>query len=252
MKKVDVEVRVTSIHHCTRDKTRFEAFQNQIEIDRKARGKPNVVYAWFGGSTAIVDRVLTNGFGVPANVLPTDVLGIGVYLSPLRHLSAKLADSDDNGIKHLIFCRVELGNLEKLEGSSQQYEPSRVEFDTGCDDPNNPNWYVVWAADANRRIHPECIVSFSISGDLGTSLLFLPLFLKKNFLVDQPGVGVNYALEELFSKIENSLHPIQVQELCFLYDSFQDDKLSEDDFISRLRKMVGDEVLCSAIRELTG
>jgi hypothetical protein len=77
--------------------------------------------------------------------------------------SAKFAEADDNGEKHIILCRVILGNVETVVAGSQQYYPSSIDFDTGTDDPKNPKWYVVWSSVMNRHIIPECVVSFKSS-----------------------------------------------------------------------------------------
>lgn len=78
--------------------------------------------------------------------------------------SAKLAEADQNGEKHIILCRVILGSVEKVETGSQQCYPSSVEFDSGSDDPKCPNWYIVWSSNMNRHILPECVVSYKPSG----------------------------------------------------------------------------------------
>ena len=74
------------------------------------------------------------------------------------------SEADNNGEKHMILCRVILGNVEKLEAGSQQCYPSSSEFDTGADDPKNPKWHFIWSTNMNRHILPECVVSFKCSG----------------------------------------------------------------------------------------
>lgn len=85
---------------------------------------------------------------------------------------------DGNGEKHLILCRVILGNVEKVEVGSQQYYPSKLEFDTGADDLNNPKWYIVWSSNMNRHIIPEFVVSYKSSRQVqGKCWLFLLMWL---------------------------------------------------------------------------
>lgn len=67
---------------------------------------------------------------------------------------------DDNGEKHVILCRVIVGNVEKVEFGSKQSHPSAVNFDTGVDDPENPKWYVVWCSNMNTHVLPEFVLSF--------------------------------------------------------------------------------------------
>ncbi|XP_022768572.1 probable inactive poly [ADP-ribose] polymerase SRO3 isoform X1 [Durio zibethinus] len=241
IRKVDAGVTITSIHQCMHEghlnKARLEVFQKQIEITKAARGTSNLVYAWYGASAKVVESILAHGFGMPSKV-PTTVYGIGVYLSPVGfpHLSAKLANADNDGIKHLILCRVILGNVEKVEAGSQQYHPSSLDFDTASDDPKNPEWYVVWSTNANMHILPESVVSFRPSSNMQGQPRPLP--------------GVKYSLEKLFSKIKSSLPPAKVQEIWISYTSYKAGTLAKDAFISQLRLVAGDEVLRSAILEI--
>lgn len=72
-------------------------------------------------------------------------------------------EADDDGVRHVVLCRVILGNVEKIEAGSQQSYPSSAEFDTGADDLNNPKWYVVWCSHINSRILPVYVVSYKSS-----------------------------------------------------------------------------------------
>ncbi|KAE8715612.1 hypothetical protein F3Y22_tig00110162pilonHSYRG00015 [Hibiscus syriacus] len=242
IRKVHAEVRIAAIHQCKReshfDKARLEVFQKQVEITKAARGTSNIVYAWFGASAKVAESVLVHGFGLPSKLLATDVYGIGVYLSPLGlpHLSAKLADADDNGLKHLILCRVILGNVEKVEAGSEQYLPSTVDFDTGSDDPMNPKWYVVWSTNANMHVLPESVVSFRPSTNMQDQV--------------RPAMGVKYSLDRLFSKIKNSLPPVKVREILMTYSTYKAGTIAKDAFVRKLREVAGDEVLRSAIQEI--
>lgn len=76
------------------------------------------------------------------------------------------SEADDNGEKHVVLCRVILGSVEKVDLGSNQSHPSNVDFDTGADDPNNPNHYVVWFGNVNTHVLPECIVSFKASNNV--------------------------------------------------------------------------------------
>ncbi|XP_021284170.1 probable inactive poly [ADP-ribose] polymerase SRO3 [Herrania umbratica] len=243
MKKADDGVTVTSIHQCKHEghlnKARRKVFEKQVGITKSARGTSNIVYAWYGASAYVVESVLAHGFGMPSIVPAADVCGVGMYLSSfqLPQLSAKLADADGNDVKHLILCRLILGNVEKLEAGSKQCHPSSVDFDTGSDDPENPKWYVVWSAKANMHIMPECVVSFRASGNIQGQ--------------PRPAAGVGYSLERLFSKIKSCLPPAKVREIWISYSTFKAGKLARDAFLRHLRLVAGDGVLKSAILEIS-
>ena len=85
---------------------------------------------------------------------------------------------DENGEKHLVLCRVILGNLEQVEPGSQQDCPSSIYFDTGADDAVNPQCYVVWPCNMSRHIIPEFVVSFKYSPQYlqGKCLLLVTAF----------------------------------------------------------------------------
>ncbi|XP_022772444.1 probable inactive poly [ADP-ribose] polymerase SRO3 [Durio zibethinus] len=238
IRKVDAGVRLTSIHQYEGEghfaKARLEVFQKQIEVTRAARGTTNMVSAWYGASAKVVESILVHGFGLLGRVPLTDLYGIGVYLSPfgLPHLSAKLADSDDNGVKHLILCRVILGNVEKVKAGSKQWHPSSVDFDTGSDDPKNPKWYVVWSTNANIRILPEFVVSFIPSGNMQ----------------GQPGQLI--AVGALFSKLNRSLPPAKLQEISISFNAYKAGMMTKKDFSRKLQLVAGEKALKCAIEEI--
>lgn len=116
--------------------------------------------------------------------------------------SAKIAEADENGEKHVIMCRVILGNAEKVEAGSQQCYPSSVDFDSGSDDPKNPKWYIVWPSNMNRHILPQCVVSYKPS-------------------VPAQGKPKKYPLEKLFSKMKSSLTPAKLQQVMNLFHTYK-------------------------------
>ncbi|KAL5559874.1 hypothetical protein UlMin_036085 [Ulmus minor] len=246
IKKIDAGATITAIHQCLRigsmeiSRARRCVFQKQMEITKAARGTSNMVYAWYGASAKHVSSVLTYGFGVPSKVSGSDAHGVGVYLSPLGlpHLSAGRSEADDNGEKHLILCRVILGNVEKVDAGSQQCHPSSVIFDTGADDPKNPKCYVVWPSNMSRHILPECVVSYKSSDCFRAET--------GRFAHSK------YSFPELFSKIKGSLPPFKVLEAKNLYEALRAGKMAKDLFIKQFRLLAGEKVLLSAIREICG
>ncbi|CAK9157930.1 unnamed protein product [Ilex paraguariensis] len=247
---VEPSATITAIHQCLRtgplDRARYQVFQKQMEIMKAARGDSNMVFAWHGTSAKGVESILAHGFSMPNKISGSEAHGVGVYLSPAKspHMSAMLSEVDENGEKHVILCRVILGNREKVGAGSQQLYPSNVGFDTGVDDLNNPNWYVVWCANMNTHILPECVVSFKscqgVPGQLNGSSSTKP---------------VPHALPlgaKLFSKLESSLPPSKVCELRTLCSTYKDKKLGKEIFMKQLRSVVGDDMLRMTIHEIRG
>lgn len=63
----------------------------------------------------------------------------------------------------MILCRVILGNIELVLPGSEQFYPSDESFDSGVDNLDNPNQYIVWNMNMNTHIYPEYIVSVNTS-----------------------------------------------------------------------------------------
>ncbi|XP_059631192.1 probable inactive poly [ADP-ribose] polymerase SRO1 isoform X2 [Cornus florida] len=225
---------ITSIHQYTRtgpfDRARYEVFQKQMELTKAARGESHMSYAWHGTSAKGVASIFTHGFGVPNKVPGPGDHGVGIYLSPVRspQMSALLSEADDNGEKHVILCRVILGKCEKVEAGSRQLYPSSEDFDTGVDDLQNPKWYVVWCANMNSHILPECVVSYK-SSDQALGLL------NGSSLVKSVPNGSDASIVTLFSKLRNFLPPSKLNELRILCSTYKDGKLAKGTFIKLLR-----------------
>ncbi|KAL7175771.1 hypothetical protein ACSBR2_029377 [Camellia fascicularis] len=240
---------ITAIHQWSRsgplDRARYEVFQKQMEIMKAVRGEANMQFAWYGASDKGVASILSHGFALPNKFSGSEAHGIGIYLSPLRssHTSAMLSEADDNGEKHVILCKVILGKCEQIEAGSTQMYPSCQDFDTGVDDLKNPNWYVVWCANMNTHILPECVVSYK-SSDRAEGL-----FRGSSFVIPLPGSS-NALLTNLLSKLRNSPPSSRVQELQTLWVTYKDGKVAKDAFMKQLRSIVGDEMLLSTIQEI--
>lgn len=81
----------------------------------------------------------------------------------LVFFSASYCDIDENGVGHMVFCRVILGNMEPVRPGSAQFHPSSENFDSGVDDLQNPSHYIVWNMNMNTHIYPEYVISFKMS-----------------------------------------------------------------------------------------
>ncbi|KAK3017322.1 hypothetical protein RJ639_007165 [Escallonia herrerae] len=241
---------ITAIWQCTRpgplDKARSEVFKKQMEITKAVRGDPNVTFAWHATSADGVTSILNHGFGL------NNSSQNGIYLSPARsgHKSAIMSEEDDKGEKHVILCRVILGKCEKVEVGSRQLYPSGEEYDTGVDDINNPEWYVVWGANMNTHILPECVVSYKLASSV-TGTGRLNGINGSSALKWMPN-ATNKLTAELFSKLSDSLPSPKVQDFHILCSKYKDGKVAKNDFMQGLRSIVGDEKLRSAMWEIRG
>ncbi|CAA3001544.1 probable inactive poly [ADP-ribose] polymerase SRO3 [Olea europaea subsp. europaea] len=242
--------KITSIHQCVRtgplDKARHAMFLKQMDITKIARGDSNTVFAWYATSAKGVESILKHGFGMPGRVPGPQGHGNGIHLSPIQSplYSAMLSETDENDEKHIILCRVTLGKCEKVEAGSQQSNPSGAEYDSGVDDLKNPKWYVVWYANMNTHVLPECVVSY------------IPMNLsdRVNGMSNVNWVphGSNSLIAKLFSNLKSSLPLPKIQELQTLCCAYKEGKMGKDIFMTNLRSIVGDDVLRSAINNIRG
>ena len=91
-------------------------------------------------------------------------------------------DVDENDTRHMVFCRVIMGNMELVSGGSTQFHPSSEEFDSGVDKLPNPNRYVVWNMNVTSHIYPECAISFKMTSDVEGNGLALPSSFSFGFI----------------------------------------------------------------------
>ncbi|KAL5551059.1 hypothetical protein UlMin_001235 [Ulmus minor] len=145
--------------------TRLELFLKQIELTTKYRGNANVQYAWLHSSKGEISTITMYGLGHCGTSAIKSTYGVGVHLSPAScpYTSSSYCGVDENGVRHMIFCRVIMGNAEVVFPGSKQFHPSNDEFDSGVDDLQNPRQYIVWSANMNTHIYPEFVVSFKFS-----------------------------------------------------------------------------------------
>ncbi|KAL6985719.1 hypothetical protein U1Q18_019093 [Sarracenia purpurea var. burkii] len=146
---------------------RLELFLKQAEITERFRGDANVQYAWLPTTKEAVSNILMYGLGKCETSKSKSTHGIGVHLSPANCIitSASYCEIDENGVRHMVFCRVVMGKMELVHAGSKQFHPSSEDFDSGVDNLQYPRQYIVWNMNKNTHIYPEYVVSFKASSD---------------------------------------------------------------------------------------
>ncbi|XP_021635339.2 inactive poly [ADP-ribose] polymerase RCD1 [Hevea brasiliensis] len=161
---------VLDIFRCSSNtmQARLEIFQKQIELTKRCRGDANVRYAWLASSKGLLSTIMLYGLGHCGPSTTKSKYGIGVHLFAANccQASAKFCDVDENGVQHMLFCRVIMGKMELVQPGSQQCHPSSENFDSGVDDLQNPRQYIVWNMNMNSHIYPEFVVSFMVSSNV--------------------------------------------------------------------------------------
>ncbi|KAH8513837.1 hypothetical protein H0E87_006918 [Populus deltoides] len=306
---------IVDIYRCssTSMQARFELFLKQIALTEKYRGDANVRYAWLASSKGALSTIMSYGLGHCGPCTTNSKHGIGVHLSAANccHTSVKYCDVDENGERHLVFCRVIMGNMELLHSGSRQFHPSSENFDSGVDDLESPREYIVWNMNMNTHIYPEFVVSFKISSTtegflvaseskhtvsgvttshggqgrlpVGSSAVDLNLPVESS-AVDlnesptadmgskiQPVSGSGRSLGKspslsssstrapkspwmpfpmLFAAISNKVPSKDMELITNNYELFRAKKVNREDFVKKLRLIVGDALLKSTITSL--
>jgi len=270
---------------------RLELFQKQVELTKKCRGEANVQYAWLASSKGELPTVMTYGLGHCGPSTIKSTYGIGVHLAAANcaYASASYCDVDENGVQHMVFCRVIMGKMEVVHRGSRQCHPSCKDYDSGVDDLQNPRFYIVWNMNMNTHIYPEFVVSFKISskteGHLVGSETKLDVSGVTSYQVRKRQQSSAVDLEStcqpvsdsgrsegkaaslgssntrapkspwmpfpmLFAAIAKEVSPVVMEQINMHYDLFRTKKIGRGEFVKELRLIVGDTLLRSTITNL--
>ncbi|EOA26810.1 hypothetical protein CARUB_v10022903mg [Capsella rubella] len=144
---------------------RLSLFQKQADITKKHRGDANIRYAWVPAKKGVLPAVMMHGLGVGGAFIKKSMYGVGIHLNAANspYFSARYCDIDENGVRHMVLCRVIMGNMEPLRGDNAQFFTGGVEYDNGVDDVESPKHYLIWNMNMNTHIYPEFVVSFKLS-----------------------------------------------------------------------------------------
>ncbi|KAK7309747.1 hypothetical protein RJT34_06722 [Clitoria ternatea] len=277
---------IVEIYRCSGAsmQARWELFQKQAEITKKFRGDANIRYAWLASSKRELSTMMEYGFGHCGLSASKCIYGTGVHLAACScpDANARYCDNDENEIRHMVLCRVIMGNMEILCRGTNQFHPSSCEYDNGVDDIQCPRYYVVWNMNMNTHIYPEFVVSFKVPCD--AEGLFCGSEGKNNvsrvnttcngprgphgqlhsdsstvdngkafsMIGSTPKVPTSpwMPFPVLFAAIRNKIPPKDMDLIKTHYEQFRSKQISRDDFVKMLRLIVGDALLKATISKL--
>ncbi|XP_047951810.1 probable inactive poly [ADP-ribose] polymerase SRO5 isoform X1 [Salvia hispanica] len=213
-------------------------------VGMKCDGDPNVKYAWFGGSKSEINAILSHGFCLPAT---NGSHGYGVHLSPVNQPveSLPLAIADEDGLMHMLLCRVIMGEMEAVLGGSEQFNPSSEEFDSGVDDLASPRKYIVWSSRMNTHILPEYVLTFKASPTHRAVLI-----AEEQRHLQTPRVPKSdwMPFPSLIATLTKFLPSDAIESISKFHSDYRKQKVTRHEMIQRVRLIAGDELLMAIIK----
>ncbi|PRQ31015.1 putative poly(ADP-ribose) polymerase, catalytic domain, RST domain of plant [Rosa chinensis] len=232
------ETRVVAVHKNSSSgltrRARFDSFRVFTEaVARKCGGNPNIKYGWYGGSKDEIAEILVHGFSAK-----NEKVGGRIQLVPVKFaLDAAVGSGvDEDGMRHVLMCRVILGKSELMPNGSDQIRPRSSEFDSGVDSLVTPRKYIVWSNLMNSHICPAYVVSFKAPG-----------CLEKYAAPPQKTIS----FLDLLPVLARFLPPSKMAVLCQLRDDYWDKKITLAELHGKLKREVDGKVLASAMRLVT-
>ncbi|XP_050250407.1 probable inactive poly [ADP-ribose] polymerase SRO2 [Quercus robur] len=240
-----VAIHKNSLSTLTR-KARLESFQLFSEaVAEKCGGNANVRLGWFGGTRDEILGIVKHGFSHcgrrPVN---GQSYGVGVHLASTQFSidGALSSDVDEDGLKHILLCRVIMGNMEVVCPGSNQFHPSSQNFDSGVDNLLAPRRYIVWSANMNSHIFPTFVISFKVPS--------VNDFLSVQANVPKPRTSL-MTFSALISILSRFLNPPKMALIDKSYNDFRGNKITRPQFINSLRLIAGDGLLLEVLKPYT-
>ncbi|KAL3512843.1 hypothetical protein ACH5RR_025560 [Cinchona calisaya] len=213
---------------------RFQTFSIFSQaIEKETQGNANIMHSWYGASKEEIKNIFLHGFG---NNLNNGTYGRGIYLSPFDSPLESMKSSvlDEDGLMHLVLCRVILGRMEVVHPGSEQSHPSSEKFDSGVDNLSSPKKYIVWSTHMNNLIFPEFVVSFRSPSNLKDP----------SRLPNSPWMPFS----RLISELSKFLPPDSVKVIQKHYKNHKENKITRQELIGLVRRIAGDQLLVFAIK----
>ncbi|WOL09525.1 putative inactive poly [Canna indica] len=259
---------------------RFNLFQEQVEITKKIRGNANVRYSWLASPKDAVEEMML--CGVLKRPVQKCIYGNGIHLAPLKcsKICCSYSDIDENGVAHLMLCRIIMGNAELIQPGSRQSQPSNEIFDTGVDDLQNPNHYIIWDMNMDTHIYAEYIVTLkmtskvkewlvgkeskpNVSAIMNSTSPHSLLQSSQTFENQSQDIGPVSGtpvtktptspwmpFSMLFAAISTKVRSEDMDLVHSYYDEFKKRKISRIDLVKKMRQIIGDKLLVSTIMRL--
>ncbi|KAK9684728.1 hypothetical protein RND81_10G228200 [Saponaria officinalis] len=239
-----IHKKIWSVFHGGESRLRcFEIYRKSLKD--KYGDDINMKYAWYATSKKDVTRIMSRGFGAKDLPIYNGLFGDGIYLYPINFLkqSVESCVADDDGLMHIILCRVLLDtedigtdydSLSDLQSISDEFN-SEIEDN---EDKISTTKYVVRSTTMNTHILPEYVVSFKN-----------PFATPKNagFLLKKPK-SQWLTLSTLMSALAKLLPPKELKLIYGQHRDFKERKISRLEYIQKLKLLVGVDLLATIVK----
>lgn len=222
-----------------------KAFAAKVAGAGAGSGSSAVKFGWYGGSKERIQRILSRGFSF--NDLQENN-NAAIILSP-DHSPAQSVEKtipDNDGIRHVLLCRVLLGRSELVLPNSAQTEPSSDEFDSGVDDLDNPSKYIIWSNNMNAHILPEFVVSFTTPPP--SSLNGFSRMQNVKETPKSPWIS----FPALISVLAKFLPADAISLISKYHEEYKEKRISRPELIKIVRQIAGDKLLIAVIKSCKG
>ncbi|KAH9621184.1 hypothetical protein KSS87_002551 [Heliosperma pusillum] len=223
-----------------------KALENKYGGGNNGGGPSNMKFCWYGGDKRKIERILNHGFGFQDLLLNNNG---AILLSPDDSPVPSVEDSgpDEDGLRHVLLCRVILGRSELVHIGSGQTHPSSDAFDSGVDSFDKPSKYVIWSTNMNTHILPEYIVTFKANATA-------QLPSKGVFCKTQNGHGIRMptspwiSFPALISVLARYLPSDAIALISKYHKDYKEKKISRPELIEKVRHVAGDKLLVTVIK----
>ncbi|KAK6935466.1 Poly(ADP-ribose) polymerase, catalytic domain [Dillenia turbinata] len=113
-----------NLHSNFTTQARIQSFRIFAEaVSNKCGGNPNIRYAWYGTSTTEIRQIMSDGFNLCGRHENFEAYGCGLQLSPANFsiVSAFSAVSEQDRLRHVMLCRIILGNMKAVQSRIQLF-----------------------------------------------------------------------------------------------------------------------------------
>nr|GEY40036.1 probable inactive poly [ADP-ribose] polymerase SRO5 [Tanacetum cinerariifolium] len=162
---------------------------------------------------------------------------LNAYHSPFESVESAIVD--DDGVKHILLCRVLLGKTEVVNRFSTQCHPSSEEFNSGVDNAVTPKKYIIWSSQMNTHILPEFIISFKTQRIANRPQV-------NGVRLEKP-VSPLIPIPDLIAKLSKMLPPKSIKEITQYHHSYLQLKITRLDMIRGIKGIAGDRILLMRI-----